>query len=55
MGAMIRILGGTYTDSFGPAYSELVKQLKDGKKKTWRESKADELGPDICNLPKVTK
>lgn len=51
LGHMLNILGGTYSDNFKEVYDDLVRQLKESKKKTWHETKDVEFGTD--DLPKI--
>lgn len=51
MGHMLSVLGGYAGKNFNVVYDELVNQLRNGKTKTWRESKDEELGTK--DLPKI--
>lgn len=51
LGHMLNILGGTYGDNFKQVYDSLMDQIKTSKKKTWYESKDEEL--NTKDLPKL--
>lgn len=51
MGHMLQMLSGTYGDNLHENYEDLLRQLTDGKNKTWYEKKDEEFGTD--SLPKI--
>lgn len=52
LGHMLNVLSGEYGKEFNAVYKDLVRQIKEGKSKTWREEKDEEFN---LNLPKITK
>ncbi len=51
LGHMLSILSGGYIDTAQKAYDDLVKQIKSGKRKTWREETGEALGTK--DIPKI--
>lgn len=43
-GHMLNILSGSYMNNVGEVYESLMRQLSEGKDKTWRETKDEEFG-----------
>lgn len=44
LGHLIGLLSGDYGRNFTEVYQSLLKQIQEGKQKTWREQKDKELG-----------
>jgi hypothetical protein len=44
LGHMLNILSGDYNANGNEVYESLMKQIAEGKNKTWHESKSDEFG-----------
>ena len=51
MGRMISILTGIHMSNAQEVYDSLLAQLNDGKAKTWREAKDEELGVRSVYVP----
>lgn len=43
LGHMLNMLSGSYTDNFETVRDSLLRQVREGKDKTWRETKGQEL------------